>query len=162
VHIHDLLQLESGDIGIVTEINVRSTVIRTPDNRKIVIPNTEIISKKVSKWNQKEGYLSRLRLPFSVERTVAKKNVRKIAIEVANSLSMTYQGIAPDVWLTQISETRQEFEMIVWVSVRNIGLQSHSLSAAYLWSLESRFADEGITLLTANRALSTMSLFQKL
>lgn len=162
VSIYDLIQLESGDIGVVIEINVRSTVMRTPDNRKIVIPNTEIISKRVSKWNQGEDHLSRLRLPFSVERAVEKETVRQVVIEVARSLATTYQNLEPDVWLSKVSEETQEFEMVVWVSYDDVGLRSYSLSASYLWALENSFAKKGIKLITASRTLSTSSLFQEL
>ena len=161
VRINDRIQLESGDMGIVTEINVRSTVICTPDNRKIVIPNTEIISKKVSNWNQDGGQLFRLRLPFSVERKIEKETVKQVAIEAVLALPATSQEPSPDVWLTKVSETIQEFEAVVWVSFHEVGLGSQSLSASYLWALESAFTKKEIKLLAANRILSSSSPYEE-
>ena len=162
VRINDRIQLESGDMGIVTEINVRSTVIQTPDNRKIVIPNTEIVSKKVINWNQDGGQFFRLRLPFSVERKIEKETVKQVAVEAVKTLPTTFQEILPDVWLTKVSETIQEFEAVVWVSSHDVGLGSQSLSASYLWALESAFTKKGIRLIEANRILSSTSPLQEL
>ena len=56
VCINDAIELESGDVGVVSEINMRCTLIRTSDNREIIIPNTEIVSKKVIKQlNKTQG-----------------------------------------------------------------------------------------------------------
>ena len=49
VCINDTVQLESGEVGVVSEINIRCTLIRTPDDREVIIPNTELVSKKVIK-----------------------------------------------------------------------------------------------------------------
>jgi potassium-dependent mechanosensitive channel len=49
VCINDTVQLESGEVGVVSEINIRCTLIRTNDDREVIIPNTELVSKKVIK-----------------------------------------------------------------------------------------------------------------
>lgn len=49
VRINDTIKLESGEEGVVSEINMRCTLIQTTDKREIIIPNTEIVSKKVTK-----------------------------------------------------------------------------------------------------------------
>ncbi|MCB1081360.1 MAG: mechanosensitive ion channel [Chlamydiia bacterium] len=153
IRIHDRIQLESGDLGIVSEINVRSTVIRTHDNRKILIPNTEIVSKRVIHWSQERNPLFRMRIPFSVERTVEKEEVKQIALEALQTLPQTSEKIPPDLWLTKLSETLQEFELVVWVSTHDIELSSQSLSGSYLWALENAFKQKGIKLQQASRIL---------
>lgn len=54
----DIIQLESGVIGIVDMVNIRSTVIETPDRKRMIIPNTEIISKKLTNWSLEKGSIS--------------------------------------------------------------------------------------------------------
>ena len=49
VCINDTVQLDSGEVGVVSEINIRCTLIRTNDDRVVIIPNTELVSKKVIK-----------------------------------------------------------------------------------------------------------------
>lgn len=49
VCINDTVQLDSGEVGVVSEINIRCTLIRTDDDREVIIPNTELVSKKVIK-----------------------------------------------------------------------------------------------------------------
>lgn len=46
--IGDFIELESGIRGIVREINLRGTVITTPDNIDIMIPNSEFVDGRVT------------------------------------------------------------------------------------------------------------------
>lgn len=156
------IQLESGEVGIVTEINMRSTLIHTLDNRMILVPNTEIVSKKVTHWTWKEKDLYRLRIPFAVERTVDKEVVKNIALKTVQGLSHTATQVPPDIWLTKIEATLQKFEVVVWVKDEKRDLRSYSLSASYLWELESAFVEEGVSLVQASRILETSSPIQEL
>ena len=156
------IQLESGEVGIVTEINMRSTLIHTLDNRMVLVPNTEIVSKKVTHWTWKEKDLYRLRIPFSVRRTADKEIVKNIALKTVQGLSHTATQVPPDIWLTKVEETLQKFEVVVWVKDEKRTLRSYSLSASYLWELESAFVKEGIPLVQASRILETSSPMHEL
>jgi len=154
VCVNDYVRLDSGDLGVVTEINVRSTTICTFGNRAIIVPNTEIVSKKLSRWQWKGGYLLRLRLPFSVERQVNKEEVKRVVIEAMSAMSTTFQDIAPGLWLTKISGHLQEFEAVVWTFSQELKQSSQSISASYLWALEDALTESGIKLVEAGCASS--------
>ncbi|MCB1106985.1 MAG: mechanosensitive ion channel [Chlamydiia bacterium] len=49
VCINDTIQLDSGDTGVISEIGIRSTIILADEQREIIVPNMEIISKKITK-----------------------------------------------------------------------------------------------------------------
>lgn len=157
VCVDDYIRLESGDIGVVTEINVRSTTIRAFDNRIIIVPNTELVSKRLSRWPWIRWYLLRLRLPFSVERQVDKEKVKHVVMEAMSPMPMTFQDIPPALWLTKMSHHLQEFEAIVWIFSQELKQSSQSMSASYLLALEDALTKNDIKLVEASWATSSDS-----
>ncbi|CCB89956.1 mechanosensitive ion channel family protein [Simkania negevensis] len=152
VRVGDLIQFENGELATVKEINMRSTLVQTLDNRKIVIPNSEIVSKKMTNWTlDPEGY-HRFRVPFTVSRKEKKEIIQSLALEVAKKLGATSR--AAEVWLTRVTETVQEFELVVWIKVEAFENSSKSLTAECLWNLDDVFAQKGIELLQATKSLA--------
>ncbi len=135
VHPGDFIELQTGDSGIVVEINVRTTVIETLERQRIVIPNTEMIAKKLVIG----GEFHRVSLSFSTSRDIEKEKVRKLAMEAMESCFKVDKNHSIEVWLAKLSETVAQYELIIWVSKKQT-------SAEYLWALESRFSTESIKL----------------
>lgn len=154
VSIGDMIELDSGDMGYVQEMNMRSTLIRTLDNRKVLVPNSEIVSKKLVNWTFENDHIHRFRFPFAVSRDVKKEIVREIALEVASEIGV--KKLKPDVWLSEINASNQIFELILWMERKDRGLNSESLTAQCLWSLESAFLAKGIQLIEASRNQSEL------
>lgn len=144
----DHIQLESGDTGTVLEVNIRTTVVHTLDGRKMIVPNTEMISKRVANWTLGEG-LHRLRIPFAVERTVKREKVETLAVEAAKGISSLAK--APEVWLIRLTETTQEFELVVWARRVKKRLSSFSTTDAFLTALQEVFEKEGIVITSGTR-----------
>ncbi|WP_281385552.1 mechanosensitive ion channel family protein [Teredinibacter franksiae] len=59
----DFIELSSGLVGEVLEINMRSTLIRTNDNVDILVPNAELIGNAVTNWTLEES-VRRFRIFF--------------------------------------------------------------------------------------------------
>lgn len=129
IHLGDFIDLQSGDCGEVIEVNVRTTVIRAFDGQKIVVPNTDIIAKRIIVG----GDMHRIVIPFSVSSEMKKEEVRKLALESAHQ----DHG---EVWLKKLSETVADYELIIWTSEKKA-------VAPYLWDLEERFSREQIKIL---------------
>ena len=135
VHPGDFIELQTGDNGVVLEINVRTTVIETLERQRIVIPNTEMIAKKLVI----SGKFHRITLPFSISREVEKEKVRKLATEAIESCFQVNKSRSVEVWLAKLSDTAAQYELIVWGSKNQTG-------AEYLWVLESHFSKANIKL----------------
>lgn len=135
VHPGDFIELQTGDSGIVVEINVRTTVIETLERQRIVVPNTEIIAKKLVIG----GEFHRVTLPFAASRDIEKEKVRKLATEAIESCFKVDKSHPVEVWLAKLSDTTAQYELIVWVSKKQTG-------AEYLWALESHFSKASIKL----------------
>jgi len=61
----DLIQLETGDIGEVMEINLRSTKLRNFDNETIIMPNGQLANTKIINLAQPTPTV-RVKIPVSV------------------------------------------------------------------------------------------------
>ncbi len=144
----DHIQLESGDVGTVTEVNIRTTLIRTLDGRKVIVPNTEMISKRVANWTLGDG-LHRLRIPFAVERGMERKKVETLAEEGARKVSSLEKD--PEVWLIRLTEVTQEFELVVWARRMDKKISSLAMTDEFLTALQKTFTEEGIMITSGTR-----------
>lgn len=136
----DLVQIESGEVGIVLRVNIRSTLIETADCRKMVVPNTEIVTKKLTNWSKgKEGFF-----PLSVPLKVSRGVDRKIFKE--NILSAIEKGLGNNmehpskIRLLKLTDKHQEWELTFWVEKKDKGI------ATFFETLEGALTKEGIVL----------------
>ncbi len=160
VKVGDYLELDSGVRGTVKEINVRSTLVNTNDNIDIIVPNSELVSAKVTNWTLREA-IRRLRVPFGVAYGTDKERVKKAALEAAERVNYTLRGSKrrePQVWLVNFGESSLDFELVVWVSQSSVKRPSAVL-AAYMWELETSLGEYGIEIPFPQRDLHVRSLF---
>ena len=69
---------------MVKEIATRYTRINTNDNVDVIVPNSELVSFKLTNWTLREPVI-RLRIPFGVAYGTDKDLVRKAALEAAGN-----------------------------------------------------------------------------
>lgn len=61
----DFIEIEAGIMGLVKEINVRSTLINTNDNVDVIVPNSALVANRVTNWTLREAN-RRIHVPFGV------------------------------------------------------------------------------------------------
>jgi small-conductance mechanosensitive channel len=140
----DIVELQSGTIGKVSEINLRYTRINTPDAIDILIPNSEFISGRVVNWTFADP-IRRIHVPFSVAYGTDKELVREAGIAAAQSVSTTINDEAheSDVWLVRMGDSALEFELVVWINQDAIKIRG-TVHANYVWALETELNKRGI------------------
>lgn len=157
--IGDFIELESGARGSVREINLRGTVITTPDNIDIMIPNSEFVDGKVTNWTMRDK-TCRLKIPFSVAYGTPKDKTKAAALAAANSLpfSLLEAPRHPQVWLTEFGNSALCYELIVWVQ-GDATARPDAVVAAYNWAIETALADVGIEIPFPQQDLHLRSYF---
>ncbi|PIS01727.1 MAG: hypothetical protein COT84_00805 [Chlamydiae bacterium CG10_big_fil_rev_8_21_14_0_10_35_9] len=145
VRIGDFIGLESGELGTVKEIKVRTTLIKTLDNLEILIPNSELVMKKFTNWTLSEK-IRRIRVPFGVAYGTDKEKVSKIIIEAAKKVPLTIEEKEPQVWLVKFGESSLDFELVVWVNEYTTGTRTRSTTAKYLWTIETALKENNIVI----------------
>lgn len=158
LRVGDYIELDNGLTGTVKAINVRSTLINTNDNIDIVVPNSEFVSTRLTNWTLNERIL-RMRIAFGVAYGSDKELVRKAALEAAAEVPYTLahmKGREPDIWLVEFGDSSLNFLLLVWVN-RQGARRPTRTRAAYLWALEDKFKEYGISIPFPQRDLHLRS-----
>lgn len=156
----DFVELESGVVGEVREINFRSTRITTNDNIDILVPNSEFVNGRVTNWTLDEAY-RRIHVPFGVAYGSDKELVRKAVLEAADRVPFTLKdtaGRGPQVWFVGFGDSSLNFELVVWLvseAVKRPGM----VMAAYLWEIHTALGSAAIEVPFPQRDLHVRSLF---
>lgn len=144
IKVGDIVDLQSGVIGKVTEINLRYTRITTNDLMDVLVPNSEFISSRVVNWTYGEP-MRRIHVPFSVAYGTDKEQVREAGLAAAFSIPGTINegDRKPEVWLVNMGDNGLEFELVVWIGKDSLGHPT-STRNNYMWVLESELSKRGI------------------
>lgn len=145
LRVGDFVELSSGVAGEVRAVNVRSTLVTTPDMVDILVPNSEFVNGKVINWTLTDAS-RRVHIPFGVAYGTDKKLVQIAALEAAAQTSYTIKdrkGREPQVWLTNFGDSSLDFELVVWVLPGAVK-KPQMVRAAYYWELETAFRKYGI------------------
>lgn len=143
--VDDFIELDSGVTGTVKEISTRYTLINTNDNADIVVPNSELVSYKMTNWTLKEP-VARIKIPFGVAYGTDTDLVRKAALEAAEEVPFTMRSTAgrkPDVLLVDFGDNSLNFLLRIWVGNQGVH-RPLKVKAAYYWALERKFREYGI------------------
>lgn len=158
----DYVQLESGVIGVVTEITVRATIITTLENAEVIVPNSEFVNGKVTNWTHTNNFC-RLRIPFGVAYGTNKERMRDVVLDGIKDLPQTlkdFPGRSPVVIMKGFGDSSLDFELLVWVKPEFASQQSGTRSA-FLWAIDTALVDAGIVVPFPQRDLHIVSGFNQ-
>jgi len=102
----------SGFSGTVESINIFYTVLRTPDNQRITLPNSTVSGSPITDVSAYET--RRVDFKFSVSYSSDIDKVRDILLGVAKSHSLVLSDPAPVVMLAEHGTSAIIFTMRVW------------------------------------------------
>lgn len=157
VKVDDFVDLQSGVMGKVTEINLRYTRVTTSDLIDIIVPNSEFITGRVVNWTLGER-VRRIHVPFGVAYGVDKDLVREAGIAAAANITGTVHepGREPDVWLVGFGDSSLNFELVVWVGPSTITSPGKT-QAVFLWAIEDELRKRNIEIPFPQRDLHIRS-----
>jgi potassium efflux system protein len=158
--IGDFVELESGVVGEVREINIRSTRITTNDNIDILVPNSEFVNGRVINWTLDEAN-RRIRVPFGVAYGTDKEVVRSAVLQAAQGVTYTlHQGARrePQVQLVNFGNSSLDFELVVWITPEAVK-RPYMVKAAYLWEIHTALLEHGIEIPFPQRDINLRTLF---
>ena len=145
LRVGDFVELSSGVSGEVKAVNVRSTLVTTPDMVDILVPNSEFVNGKVINWTLTDAS-RRIHIPFGVAYGSDKELVRKAGLEAAEKVPYTIRnrpGRNAEVWLTNFGDSSLDFELVVWVQPDAVK-KPNRVRASYYWELETALVQAGI------------------
>lgn len=131
-----------GEIGRVTHIGARATLIETPRGSVIAIPNSQFINTVVTNWTI-SGKSIRVHVPILVSGDTDINLIEEMLLQIAHSHPQVLTEPQPQVRVTKVGDTIG-LELLVWTTDPFDGAQQvqNDLYRAIL----SAFRGKGITL----------------
>ena len=139
-----------GTYGIVKAINMRSTVVTTPEDINIIIPNSKFISETVTNLTH-DNIRTRIKVPVGVSYESDENLVKKVLLEVANSHPDIIKEMNPDlpdvvppfIRFIRFGDSSLDFEMLAWVP--NVMRRLEIISDLH-FMIRKKFREHGIVI----------------
>lgn len=135
----DYIEAADGESGTVKDITVFYTILRTPDNKTITIPNGTLTNSTVI--NYSTSHHRRVELDFSVAYETDMEQMKALLLEEANADSRVLQEPSePFARLRQNGEHAMIYTLRVWVKAEDYWGVHYDL----LEKITLRLKEEGI------------------
>ncbi len=128
----------AGFSGTVKDIDIFYTVLHTPDNKVVTIPNGTIMSSSIINYSINDT--RRVDLVFSVAYGTDADKVKAILLEEAGKHELALKDPEPFCRLTKQAESSLDFTLRVWVKKDDYWQLNFDL----LESIHARFEEEKI------------------
>jgi potassium-dependent mechanosensitive channel len=148
IRVGDILNVD-GIIGTVSEINTRSSILRSGDGVETLIPNSVFLESKITNWTHSSRKIRRA-VKVGVEHGSPVHKVADILVECADRHGLILKEPAPVALFEDFGQNALLFELGYWVELND--KTSTALVASDLrFMIEKRFGEEGITIPAPNR-----------
>ena len=128
----------TSETGTVESISAFYTVLSTPDNKKITIPNGSLTNTAIVNYSSAEN--RRVDLTFSVDYATEMEKVKEILLTLAEKHPKALQDPAPVARLNQQGDSSLNFVLRVWCKSEDYWDVYFDLNEG----AKKRFDDEGI------------------
>jgi MscS family membrane protein len=140
--IGDRIELASGEYGDVIDIGLRSTRVKTLDNKVIIIPNADISKSRITNYSRPDPML-RYTINVGVAYDSDIEKASSILLDIAAGVDGALKDPAPLVYIDGLGEFSVNLVMLVWG--KNFRQDWDIPDKVYRQVLK-RFAAEGIVI----------------
>jgi small-conductance mechanosensitive channel len=105
----------AGEAGVVERIGIRSTTIRTWDKTQIIVPNSYLISEKVSDLTGRQ----RVHITVGVSCDADPRLAERLLLEIAAAHPDVVDDPAPSVLFSNLGESSFDFDLYCFVEDRS-------------------------------------------
>ena len=138
IKIGDAIEISDVIHGVVTDIRIRSTTVRTFDNIDVVVPNSSFIQNNVVNWTM-DDKIRRLHIPFSVAYDTEVEDVKNAVLGALDKSALYFirndNDRAPTIRMTMMNSSSVDFELLAWVEwdvkLKNVSVKSDFLILIY-------------------------------
>lgn len=103
-----------GYLGSVREIQIFNTVLKTPDNKTIIIPNGGLSSGSITNFSTEAT--RRVDMTFGIGYGDDIKKAKEVLNSIANSDSRVLKDPAPMVVVSELADSSVNFAVRLWVN----------------------------------------------
>ena len=118
-----------GISGSVVQIQIFHTVLRTGDNKIVVVPNGALSNGTITNYSREAR--RRVDIPFGIDYGDDIKQARDVLLAMAREDSRVHQDPEPVVWVTALADSSVNLQLRVWVDT------------AEYWNVMFGFTEQG-------------------
>ena len=130
----------AGTAGIVEEIQIFTTILVTPDNKKVIIPNAKLTGDNIINYTAQGT--RRVEFPIGVSYSDDLDKVRTVLQGIADSDERVLKDPAPMIGVKEMADSSVNFVLRVWVKSENYWDVFFDTTE----TVKKRFDKEGITI----------------
>ncbi len=135
----DLVEVD-GITGKVEEIRIFNTLLRTGDNRLVILPNARVTDRRIV--NHSNCDRRRLEIDVRVDYSADLRQVRRLLEEVLTGETRLLEEPAPQVMVAELAEQAVVMRLRAWVAPRDLGDARAALNEA----IKNALDDAGVPL----------------
>lgn len=130
----------AGASGTIEEINLFSTIMVTPDNKTIMIPNASVIGSNITNYSNKPT--RRVSLVFGIDYNDDLKLAKETLMQIIKEDKRVLQEPAPFVAVGELADNSVNFVFRVWVKTE----EYWDVHFDMLEKVKLAFDDKGISI----------------
>ena len=129
-----------GTAGAVEEIQIFTTQLKTPDNKKIIVPNAKVLGDNITNYSAKET--RRIDLLIGVSYTDDLQKVENVLQDVLSKNELVLKDPVPTIAVMELAESSVNFAVRPWVKTADYWTVYFDLTK----KIKLRFDAEGIAI----------------
>lgn len=130
----------AGHRGVIDQLRMRATAVRTANNVEVLIPNKTLLTSTMITYTQPEQVVQRA-LPVSVSAQSEPTVVRDLLLELAARHGQVLKTPAPTVFFTSFASAQLHFDLTIWV---DDPLSAVKVASDLYFMIWSEFKKQGI------------------
>lgn len=129
-----------GTAGAVEEIQIFTTLLKSPDNKKIIVPNAKVLGDTITNYSSKET--RRVDLVVGVSYTANLQKVEKVLQDVLSKDERVLGDPPPTIAVSELADSSVNFVVRPWVKTGDYWNVYFGLTK----NIKLRFDAEGISI----------------
>lgn len=114
LRIDDVIQLEDGEVGKVTNIGLRTSEIKTRDDIIMIVPNSKFVNDKIINWSHIDEN-TRFHINVGVSYGSDVNLVKECLIKTAKAHNKVSTSPEPFVRFNDFGDSSLDFQLFFWV-----------------------------------------------
>jgi small-conductance mechanosensitive channel len=155
IKIGDIMELDGGIVGKVTQINLRTSEIRTRDEIDVIVPNHKFIVESVVNWSHNAS-LTRFHITVGVSYGSDPEKVKELLLECANENKdvSSNKTLKTNVRLINFGDSSLDFQLLFW---SKNGFLIENTKSDLRFAVVKKFRENGIEIPFPQRDLHVKS-----
>ena len=107
----------AGHFGIVEELQLFTTNLKTPDNRRLVVPNGQVFGHVIENISYHDT--RRVDVPVGVSYDVSIAETKKVLEKVVAKVDNVLEDPAPQIFLSELGGSSVDWQLRLWTKSEN-------------------------------------------